>query len=86
MGKTSYRQDTSPSLSFQRGGIMCTIVSANIFVKNRKENTEKKGKKCRMTSWFWETKKAEKVVVAELCGLKCLNNCRSNILIFSIQY
>lgn len=45
MGKTSYRQDTSPSLSFQRGGIMCTIVSANIFVKNRKENTEKKGKK-----------------------------------------
>lgn len=28
-------------------------------------------------------KKMEKVVVAELCGLKCLNNCHPNILPFS---
>lgn len=25
----------------------------------------------------------EKVAVAELCGLKCLNNCHPNILLFS---
>lgn len=53
--ETSYHQDTLPSLPFQRGGIMCIIVSANIFVKKKKKR--KKEKKCRMTSWFWEGKK-----------------------------
>ncbi len=37
MGKTSYRQDTLLSLPFHGGVIMCTIVSANIFVKKKRK-------------------------------------------------
>lgn len=78
MGKTSYRQDTLPSLPFQWGVIMCTIVSANIFVKKKR-----KREKMLNDIMLLGVKKKMKVAVAELCGLKCLNNCHPNILLFS---
>lgn len=81
MGKTSYRHDTLPSLPFQWGVIMCTIASANIFVQ------KKKGKNAVWHHGFGSKKnKMEKVVVDEICGLKCLNNCRPNILLFFKNY
>lgn len=43
----------------------------------------KKGKRKKNAVWHNQKKKMEKVVVAELCGLKCLNNCHPNILLFS---
>lgn len=61
---------------------MCIIVSANIFVKKKRKEKRKKKMPYDIMVLGGE-KNMEKVVVAELCGLKCLNNFRPNILLFS---
>lgn len=60
---------------------MCTIASANIFVQKKKEKML-----YDIMVLGVKKNKMEKVVVDEICGLKCLNNCRPNILLFFKNY